>query len=285
MAVRDAGEIRAGIARFPYWHYEFDLHGERTPAPHGLSNRHEQRRRYFFDPLVRACGGTLAGKRVLDLGCNAGWWSLAAIEAGCDEVVGVDTKDTNVAQAEFVFETLGVERDRYRFTVGSVLDLDDCVTGSFDVVLFLGLLYHISSPVSVLRDITARSDDLLVIDTALSRLPGACFVLKRGDVEHTISRRVDNLVMHPTRGAVEMLVTECGYRSVTLKPQFTSYESCGDYRLGRRRAFLCAKKTDLERLALPSEATSIAGTLSGVASMGRAAAERVLGRTTRTGVG
>jgi SAM-dependent methyltransferase len=285
MAAQDPGEIRAGIARFPYWHYEFDLHGERTPAPPGLANRHRERRRYFFDPLVRACGGTLAGKRVLDLGCNAGWWSLAAIESGCDYVVGVDTKDTNVAQARFVFETLGVEPGRYEFMVGSTLDLDSCVTGSFDVVLFLGLLYHLSSPVSALRDIAARNDDLLVIDTALSRLPGASFVLKRGEVEHTISRRVDSLVMHPTRGAVEMLAAECGYRSVTLKPQFASYESCGDYRLGRRRAFICSKKTDLDRLGLPSESTSIAGTLSGIASMGRAAAERVLGRTTRTGVG
>lgn len=253
--------------------------------PQGLANRHQQRRRYFFDPLVQACGGTLAGKRVLDLGCNAGWWSLAAIESGCEFVVGVDTKASNVAQAQFVFDTLGVEQDRYEFVVGSALDLDPSVHGSFDVVLCLGLLYHVSSPVQLLREIASRSDDLLVIDTALSRLPGACFVLKRGEVEHRISRRVDSLVMHPTRAAVEMLATECGYRVVTLKPQFTSYEACGDFRLGRRRAFLCAKKTDLERFSFPTESTSILGTVSGVASMGRAAAERTLGRTTRTGAG
>ncbi len=285
MAVPDRSEIRAGIARFPYWHYEFDLHGELTPVPAGLRNRHRQRRRYFFDPLVQACGGTLAGKRVLDLGCNAGWWSLAAIEAGCDSVVGVDTKDSNVEQARFVFETLGVERSRYEFVVGSALELDACVEGSFDVVLFLGLLYHVSSPVSIMRDIAARNDDLLVVDTALSRLPGACFVLKRGEVEHAISRRVDSLVMHPTRGAVEMLVRECGYRPVTLKPEFTSWESCGDFRVGRRRAFLCAKRTDLSRLPFPTETRSVAGTLSGVASAGRAAVERALGQSTRTGVG
>jgi tRNA (mo5U34)-methyltransferase len=285
VAVRHQSEIRAGIERFPYWHYEFDLHGERTPAPKGLANRHRERRRYFFDPLVRACGGTLAGKRVLDLGCNAGWWSLAAIESGCDFVVGVDTKESNVAQARFVFDTLEVDRERYEFVVGSALDLDVCVPGSFDIVLLLGLLYHVSSPVSLLRDVSERNDDLLVIDTALSRLPGACFVLKRGEVEHTISKRVDSLVMHPTRGAVEMMAAECGYRSVTLKPRFTSYESSGDYRLGRRRAFVCAKRTDLDRLSFPSESTSIVSTLSGVASMGRAAVERALGRTTRTGAG
>ena len=37
-----------------------------------------------------ACDGSLKGLRVLGLGCNAGWWSLKAIEAGCDFVAGID---------------------------------------------------------------------------------------------------------------------------------------------------------------------------------------------------
>jgi SAM-dependent methyltransferase len=278
-------QVRSGIASFPYWHYEFDLKGELTPAPGGLPNRHEQRKRYFFDPLVRLCGGTLAGKRVLDLGCTAGWWSLAAVESGCEFVLGLDTKPRNVEQARFVFETLEVERGRYEFVVGSAFELDELGVGSFDVVLCLGLLYHVSAPVALLRGISAHNEDVLLIDTALSRLPGPYLMLKRGETEHEISTRVDTLVMHPSRAAVRTLLTECGYRSATLKPRFTSYEGCGDYLAGRRRAFLCAKSSRLDAAGLDVETTPVRSIVGGLASAARAGAARAVGRDTRTGVG
>src|SRR5918998_5027763 len=84
-------EIQKKIASFARWHYRFDLKGNLTPIYEpSWENRHEQRRKYFFEPLVQLFGGSLAGKRVLDLGCNAGFWSLAAAQAGCDYVLGVD---------------------------------------------------------------------------------------------------------------------------------------------------------------------------------------------------
>jgi ribosomal protein L11 methylase PrmA len=42
---------------------------------------------------------------VLDLGCNAGFWSLAAIDAGADLVVGIDGRQMHIDQANLVFET------------------------------------------------------------------------------------------------------------------------------------------------------------------------------------
>jgi len=73
-------EIRQKIASFPRWHYRFDLKGNLTPIfEERFANRHEQRKKYFFDPLVQLFGGSLAGKRVLDLGCNAGFWSLSPL--------------------------------------------------------------------------------------------------------------------------------------------------------------------------------------------------------------
>src|SRR2546423_487545 len=75
-------ELRERVEAFPRWHYQFDLgNGITTPIwKRDRINRHEQRRRYFFDALLRVTGGSLRGRRVLDLGCNAGFWSLNAIE-------------------------------------------------------------------------------------------------------------------------------------------------------------------------------------------------------------
>src|SRR3954451_7714811 len=110
MSRMDQGTLRERVAGFPQWHYEFDLGGVRTPIfDQAHVNRHAQRRAYFFEPLVRLCGGSLAGRRVLALGCNAGFWSLAAIDAGADFVLGIDARRMHVEQANLVFEAKGVE--------------------------------------------------------------------------------------------------------------------------------------------------------------------------------
>jgi len=57
-----------------------------------------------MEPLSELYGGSLKGKRVLDLGCNAGFWSLDALERGADFVLGLDGRRMHIDQANFVFE-------------------------------------------------------------------------------------------------------------------------------------------------------------------------------------
>ena len=117
--------IAEKIASFPRWHYQMELGGHLTPifdADH--VNRHRQRELYFFDPLVAHYGGSLEGKRVLDLGCNAGFWSLKALEAGCDFVWGIDGREMHIEQAEFVLSVKGVDPARYRLTTANLFDVD-----------------------------------------------------------------------------------------------------------------------------------------------------------------
>ncbi|MGH2699183.1 MAG: DUF1698 domain-containing protein, partial [Actinomycetota bacterium] len=58
---------------------------------------------------MELCGGSLRGKRVLDLGCNAGFWSLEALDRGADFVLGIDGRDMHIEQAEFVFEVKEID--------------------------------------------------------------------------------------------------------------------------------------------------------------------------------
>src|SRR5512132_2180788 len=96
-------DLAARIARFPRWHYDFDLGGHSTATPGiTLSRRHAQRLRYLLDPLLDACGGSLAGCRVLDLGCNAGFWSLHTYRRAAAFVHGVDARPMHVEQAQLV---------------------------------------------------------------------------------------------------------------------------------------------------------------------------------------
>jgi SAM-dependent methyltransferase len=251
-----ATDVASRIAQFERWHYEFELDGHRTPVwDPGHRNRHRQRRRYVFDSLVHACGGSLRGRRVLDLGCNAGWWSLAAIEAGADHVVGIDGRRMHVEQAELVFEVKGVAADRYAFHEADLLALETIEDGPFDVVLCLGLLYHVNRPVELMRLIASSGARAICIDTEVSQLPGSAFAISFDDPENPKDALAESLVLIPSRRAVHDLVGQFGYRCATLAPRFDDWEACRDYRVGLRRAFLAWRDGGLavDGLALERE--------------------------------
>jgi tRNA (mo5U34)-methyltransferase len=239
-------ELRERVASFRQWHYEFDLDGVRTPIfDRTHVNRHEQRKRYFFSPLVRLCGGSLAGKRVLDLGCNAGFWSLAAMEAGADFVLGIDARQMHIDQAKLVFEAKRINRDRYRFEVANIFDVDLASERPFDVALCLGLLYHVAKPFELIERISGWNTDLLVIDTKVDPASDPVFRVLQQFPHDPRSAANSYVALLPSRTAVCSLVREYGYRLVTLRPSFTNWEGSGGYRRGIRRAFLCAKRTPL----------------------------------------
>jgi SAM-dependent methyltransferase len=243
-------DLAARIASFPQWHYEIDLAGHRTPIfDRRFVNRHRQRQDYLWPPLLRLCGGSLRGKRVLDLGCNAGFWSLAAVESGCDFVLGIDGRAMHVEQAELVFEVKGIDRGRYVFRRANVLDLAGADLGSFDVVLCLGVFYHVAKHVSLLEWITGLNTDVLLIDTNLARRPGAVLELGRDALDVPGNACDDELVMVPSRAAVLELVRHFGYRAAVLRPNFTSYEGADEFRDGWRRGFVCSRRAPLELLA------------------------------------
>ena len=240
--------IREKIDSFPNWHFAFDLNGNRTRKKGNY--RQAWRKEYFFDPLVELAGGSLEGKRVLDLACNAGFWSLCSVEAGCDYVLGVDFQQMHVEQANFVFEMKEVEKSRYDFVAGDIFATDFARFGTFDVVLCPGLMYHISKHMELMEKISAVNSDLLLIDTRLTDLPGSAISVRKGGTK-----------MHPTREAVRDLAQQCGYSVCVLKPHFGTPggvehpKAFGDYRWPKRgrRAFICAKKTDLGHLAVETE--------------------------------
>lgn len=236
------------IQSFPQWHYEFELQGEKTPIfDKRFINRHKQRKAYFFDPLVELFQGSLRGSCVLDLGCNAGFWSLQAIQNGCDYVLGIDGRPMHIEQANLVFEAKGIARARYDFRCANVFDIMNEDLGEFDLVLCLGLLYHTCKPFTLLEWVSAVSKDLLLIDTSLSLQQGPVLELVREELSEPRNACDHELVAFPSRSAVQAMTHQLGYQTVMLEPRFDSYVGAEDYQRGERRAFLCAKTTSVSR--------------------------------------
>jgi len=240
-----AEELRERIAAFPRWHYRFEFaDGVTTPIyRQDHINRHEQRRRYFFDALLQVTGGTLTGSRVLDLGCNAGFWSLAAIEAGADFVLGVDGRSEHVEQAQLVFEAKGIDPGRYRFEQGNIFEHH--FNESFDVVLCLGLMYHVSRPVELFETIAGVGAQLVVIDTELQPADASCFSVRHVSLENPMTAVDYTVVLYPSRQAVIDLAGAFGFAIVPLAPNMTDWEGMAHYRDRRRLAFICSTRLPL----------------------------------------
>jgi SAM-dependent methyltransferase len=238
-------EIEREIQRNPRWHYQFDLDGVRTPI-HRTEwiNRHRQRKRYFFDPLADA--GFFNGKRVLDLGCNAGFWALHAVRAGAAHVVGIDARPSHIEQAELVFRVNAIARDRYRFLDDNVFSGDLARWGGpFDIVLCLGLLYHVCKPMELLERVASVNTDLLLIDSTVLNDERKLIALRHEPLDDPRMSADYQLVFLPSPAAVHDMAVAVGYACQTLRPAFDDWEGCEDFRAGDRYAFVCSKVTPL----------------------------------------
>ena len=104
----------------------------------------------------------LSGQTVLDIGCNAGFYSIEMKRRGAARVLGVDTDERYLAQARFAAEVLGLDIE---FRVLSVYDVAQ-LGEKFDVVIFMGVLYHLRHPLlalDLIREHVTR--DLLVFQS------------------------------------------------------------------------------------------------------------------------
>ena len=209
-------------------------------------NRHEQRRRYFFDALLRVMGGSLKGHRVLDLGCNAGFWASQAMAADADFLLGVDGRQGQLDQASLVFEAKGIDPSRYRFEQGNIFEHD--FTEKFDVVMCLGLMYHISKPVELFELMTRVGAETIVIDTVISPSNESIFEVHRETLEHWLLAVDYETVLIPSRTAVVDVAGQFGYKTVPLALNMTDMSGLPEYRRERRLAFICSKTRSLDML-------------------------------------
>lgn len=135
-------DIAARVAALGPWFHNLDLGGVRTAPDHFLGDYPSLKWRRF----AHAIPADLRGRSVLDIGCNAGFYSIEMKRRGADRVVGVDTDETYLAQARFAAEVSGVEIELRKMSVYEIADLREC----FDLVLFMGVLYHLRHPLLAL---------------------------------------------------------------------------------------------------------------------------------------
>ncbi len=112
-----------------------------------------------IEPLISG----VEGKSVLDIGCSSGFFSLKLKEEGAGYVLGIDAGEQPKAieQARFAAQTLGLDVD---FQVHSVYDMDK-LGREFDIVLCMGVLYHLRHPLLALEKLRSVCGGTLILQT------------------------------------------------------------------------------------------------------------------------
>jgi tRNA (mo5U34)-methyltransferase len=213
------------IASLGPWFHNLHLpDGAQTAPAHRLGDFP----RFKWDQIAPYIGADLTGVHALDIGCNAGFYTFELAKRGAT-VLGIDVEPLFLGQARWAAREFGLERS-VRFERMQVYDLAH-TSETFDIVLFMGVLYHLRYPMLALDIVTQKVRDLLVFqtltmedetvqeDTARDRdiMDRAAFEEpgwpRMAFIEHTFAGDPTNWWV-PNHAAVEAMLRTCGMRVV-----------------------------------------------------------------------
>jgi tRNA (mo5U34)-methyltransferase len=174
-----AAELYEGVERLRPWFHRIELPEGVATKTESVSGEPADHPAGTWRHIGEVLPHDLSGQTVLDVGCNAGFYSFEAKKRGAARVLGVDAQRHHVRQATWVRDVLGIEVDFRRM---SVYDLSVRDPGPFDVVLALGLIYHCKHLVLALERLFQVTGGRMILETAVlppaalrqwpSRLPG-----------------------------------------------------------------------------------------------------------------
>jgi tRNA (mo5U34)-methyltransferase len=146
--------LRTQVAKEDYWFHRIELTpGLVTP---GWSDPRREKLPYFGLPDSRR------GMRVLDIGCAEGFFSFEAERRGAREVIAVDSFPDSIRRFNICRAALDSRATAF---LTNVYDLSLRGFGTFDLVMFFGVLYHLRNPILALEKIFSICSGTLLLQT------------------------------------------------------------------------------------------------------------------------
>lgn len=124
------------------WFQNFHIDGIETAPGHPLGNYPDA----YFQRFAHAFPADLTGWSVLEIGCNAGFYAFEMKRRGASHVVAIDSEPLYLRQARLLAARFGLDVE---FQERSVYDVGG-LGQRFDLVLFMGVLYHLRHPLLAL---------------------------------------------------------------------------------------------------------------------------------------
>ena len=250
---RNRKAIEQEINNLNPWFHELEVFGvkvkpgvyppkrERSLNTQGLINRQMYRKLLLVDEVTKRFD--FSGARILDIGCNCGYWSSIYItKYGADSVVGIEGRELFIKQANLFYKSLGIQ-DKALFVRGNIMDYDydEWGEGAFDFALCAGILYHTKHHEELLKKISYVNSKVLVIDTRISE-KGEEFVEPRNSWFNAIPETKDKKV--PKKDDLINILHKLGYETEIIPSRFKAIYGVdfGDnYAAGKRICMFCRK--------------------------------------------
>lgn len=159
-AIRIEDPVSQEIQSLAPWFHNLHLpDGKQTAPDHPLGDFPL----FKWEQISSSLPSDMTGMSALDIGCNAGFYSIALAQRGA-RVLGIDVDPHYLRQAAWARDRFGIDRAQMRLLQMQVYELAH-LEEQFDVVLFLGVLYHLRYPLLALDIVAQRTRDLLVLQT------------------------------------------------------------------------------------------------------------------------
>jgi len=139
---RELNKLEGEIKSLGPWFQNLRINGLQTAPDHFLGDYPS----FKWARFKHALPEDLKGRSVLDIGCNAGFYSLEMKRRNAGRVVGIDTDPHYLRQAEFAVRQAGADIELRQMSVYDVGSLKE----KFDLVIFMGVLYHLRHPLLAL---------------------------------------------------------------------------------------------------------------------------------------
>jgi len=150
--------IRREIETLGPWFHNLTIDGVDTAPDHFLGDYP----RLKWQGIEHVLPDNLQGRSVLDIGCNAGFYALEMKRRGAGRVLGIDSDPHYLRQAEFAVAQADADIELRQMSVYDIGTLRE----RFDLVLFMGVFYHLRHPLLALDMIHEHvADDLLLFQS------------------------------------------------------------------------------------------------------------------------
>lgn len=208
----------------PWFHNLHLPDGRQTAPDHPLGDFPA----FKWEQIAEWLPADMSGLEVLDIGCNAGFYSVALAQRGA-RVLGIDPDPHYLRQAYWARAQFGLTERQLALRRMQVYELARS-DQRFDVVLFLGVLYHLRYPLLALDIVAQRVRDLLILQTLtmpgeqVMEVPADLSLDRRELMRHPawpkmafIERRFEGDPTNwwaPNRACVEALLRSTGFEPV-----------------------------------------------------------------------
>lgn len=162
MDVRSRGEgLKEQIARLGPWFQNLRIGGVQTAPEHFLGDYPS----FKWQGFKHVVSEDLEGRSVLDVGCNAGFYAMEMKRRKAGRVLGIDSDPHYLRQAQFAAEHENLDIEYRQMSVYEVPKLKE----RFDLVIFMGVLYHLRHPLLALDLLHEHVVDDLMLFQCLQR--------------------------------------------------------------------------------------------------------------------